>query len=70
MFYLRFGYFGVRPGPLPPKSGTLNRMTTVELLTPFGSVSDVVELSKSGIYRKQILPFRTIDYTAPDGSTR
>lgn len=39
-------------------------------MTPFGLVSDVVELSGSGLFRKQILRFGTIEYRAPDGSTR
>lgn len=45
-------------------------MTAVEFLTPFGPVSDVVELSKSGVYRKQILRFQTINYRDKTGAER
>lgn len=40
-----------------------------EVRTPFGTPTPI-ELSKDGLYRKQILRFCTIDYTDRDGSTR
>lgn len=43
-------------------------MTTTEVRTPF-SVS-AVELSSGGLFRKQILEFREIDYTDKFGKTR
>jgi hypothetical protein len=42
---------------------------TFALMTPFGSPSAAVELSR-GRYRKQILKFQTINYTGRDGNSR
>lgn len=60
----------LRSRPPPARPAILFGMTAVELLSPFGPLSAAVELSKTGIFRKQVLRFGTINYRAPDGSQR